>query len=38
AETEVIHSVLAAFNLDSHYDHIYLKLKLKNVSVREIKK
>ncbi|MCO4849369.1 YusW family protein [Bacillus vallismortis] len=38
AESEVIHSVLAAFNLDSHYDHIDLKLKLKDGSVREIKK
>ncbi|UTL71983.1 YusW family protein [Bacillus halotolerans] len=38
AEKEVIHSVLAAFNLDSHYDHIDLKLKLKNGAVREIKK
>ncbi|WP_456270631.1 YusW family protein [Bacillus sp. JZ39] len=38
AETEVIHSVLATFNLDSHYDHIDLKLKLKDGSIREIKK
>ncbi|MEC1623876.1 YusW family protein [Bacillus mojavensis] len=38
AEKEVIHSVLAAFNLDSHYDHFDLKVKLKNGNVREIKK
>ncbi|MEC1775772.1 YusW family protein [Bacillus mojavensis] len=38
AEKEVIHSVLAAFNLDSHYDHFDLKVKLKNGTVREIKK
>ncbi|MCK1977897.1 hypothetical protein LNK15_12755, partial [Jeotgalicoccus huakuii] len=29
---------LAAFNLDSHYDHIDIKLKLKDGSIREIKK
>ncbi|KAF1678345.1 YusW family protein [Bacillus mexicanus] len=38
AEAEVIRNVLEAFNLDSHYHHINLKLKLNNGSVREIKK
>ncbi|AME07478.1 YusW family protein [Bacillus siamensis] len=37
-EGEVVRQVLSAFNLDSHYDHFYLKLKKSDGEMTEIKK
>lgn len=37
-ESEVVRQVLSAFNLDSHYDHFYLKLKKSDGEMTEIKK
>ncbi|MCC9023166.1 YusW family protein [Bacillus nakamurai] len=36
-EREVVRQVLSAFNLDSHYDHFYLKLKKSDGEMTEIK-
>ncbi len=36
-ESEVVRQVLSAFNLDSRYDHFYLKLKKNDGEMTEIK-
>ncbi|MCY8825393.1 YusW family protein [Bacillus atrophaeus] len=37
-DQEAIRNVLESFNLDSHYDHLRLNIKLHDGTVREIKK
>lgn len=37
-ESEVVRQVLSAFNLDSRYEHFYLKLKKNDGEMTEIKK